>query len=108
MKHLSRMTIAATVLTFSQLAYAAEFWSDETSVTQLYPHADGLTFVVQYSNPLSTCGGTRWVIPLNAPNYKVLAATLMLAYAQSQRIQFHVNNQPATCEPAVDRFIVLR
>ncbi|MFO1217583.1 MAG: hypothetical protein U1E89_04265 [Burkholderiaceae bacterium] len=86
---------------------AAEFWSDATALAQLYPFDGGVIFFSSYANPMSTCGGTRWFIPTSLPNYKVLVATLMFATAQGSRIQFHVNDQPPSCEPVVDRFVVL-
>lgn len=103
-----RVAVAAFAALFASPAPAAEFWSDATTITQIYPHSAGMTFFVTYSNPLSTCGGTRWLISSTHPNYKVLVGTLLLAHAQGLRITFHVNDQPATCEPEVDRFVAQR
>lgn len=108
MKTLFRTFVAIGTLMLAQLGHAAEFWSDQTPITSIYPHGTGMTSIVQYSNALGTCGGTRWAIALDAPNHKVLVASLMLAYAQGQRVQFHVNDRPASCEPLVDRFTVVK
>ena len=102
------MCLATILVTQAALSHAAEFWSDKTTITQLYPHGAGFTFIVQYSSTLSTCGGNRWALSLANPNYKALAASLMLAYSLGQQIQIHVNDQPASCEPEVDRFIVYK
>ncbi len=93
-------------LAFANVGHAAEFWSDTTRITSIYPHAGGMTFNVQYSNPLSTCGGTRWVVPIGSPNYAAIVASLMLAHGSDKPIQIHVEDQPAPCEPVVDRSVV--
>jgi len=108
MKSILCIAGAALGLFSSPSSHAAEFWSDPTVVSQIYPHDGGLAFLVDYTNSLSTCGGNRWALTISGPNYKVLAGALMLAYTQGQKIQFHVNDQPATCEPVVDRFTVTK
>jgi hypothetical protein len=89
-------------------ARAAEFWSDTTTVTALYPHGAGMTFHTGYTNPISTCGTNRWLLHSASPNYKVLVATLLMAHAQGLRVTFVVKDQAPTCEPEIDRFIAQR
>lgn len=108
MKSILCMAGAVLGLVSSPAAHAADFWSTPTLISQIYPHDAGLAFYVDYTNSLSTCGGNRWVIQLSGPNYKVLAGALLVAYTQGQKIQIHVNDQPASCEPVVDRFIVTK
>ena len=124
MKPLFRAVLVVVVLTFAQMSYAvaatgnvAEMWSGLTKITRLYPYWGGMIFFVEYRDVFAPfrdyrnsagavvwCG--RWDIPTSALNYKVLAAGLMLAYANGDPINFHLDTQPVSCNPRVDRFEV--
>jgi hypothetical protein len=88
---------------------AVELWSPATRLSGIYPHDGGYTVYTEYANPsLSVCGGNRFSIALSNPNYKALAATMLYAFAADKTIQMHFNDQQATCEPIIDRFIMSR
>ncbi|MEO0852042.1 MAG: integrase core domain-containing protein [Cyanobacteria bacterium J06648_11] len=47
-------------------AKAAEVWSSQTRITNLYPSSTSLFLVTEYSTPLSTCdNGSRFEIPMS-------------------------------------------
>lgn len=89
--------------------HAEEFWSETTTIDQLYPTVDGVAFIVAYSNPVSTCeNGRRYFIPKGAENYQATIAALYLAFATGSGVQLHLFDQAPSCAPVVDRFVVFK
>ncbi|TVZ37845.1 hypothetical protein P886_2191 [Alteromonadaceae bacterium 2753L.S.0a.02] len=90
---------------------SADPWSGTTRIKWLYPSADGLIFISEYANPdISSCeNGSRYLIPLNHPNYNVLASALIAAFMAEKSISFNIDSdQPRSCIPTINRFHVYK
>jgi hypothetical protein len=74
----------------------------------MYPAADGLYFISIYKNTsLSTCdGGGRWFIASSSPNYQVMVATLLTAFASGKQVNLNITVNNPQCAGVVNRFIV--
>lgn len=105
------LALAAALAISALPAAAADFWTGTTTITRIYPQATGGTaFLTAYSNSsVSTCdGGSRWLLPMAAPNYKAQVASLLLAFSQGLQVNLRVLDQAPSCMPEVDRFTVDR
>jgi hypothetical protein len=108
---LSALVLTAALAAPALPAAAADFWTGTTTITRLYPQSSGgMYFVTAYTNTAaSTCdGGSRWQLPMTAPNYNAQVAALMLAFSQGLLVNLHVPDQAPTCAPEIDRFHVNR
>lgn len=88
--------------------HAAEVWSGDTRIEQMYPAADGMYFITTYKNTsLSTCdGGGRWYIAASSANYQVMVASLLTAFASGKQLNLNITVNTPQCAGVVNRFIV--
>lgn len=111
MRSLRKLIQAPAVLLLSLVsvqAHADEFWSGDTRITQVYPDASGFTFITTYANTaVSSCdNGSRWAISSSYPNYQVMVAALLTAFAAGKNVNLNITVYPAQCAGFVNRFIV--
>ncbi|MDH5325949.1 MAG: hypothetical protein OEZ68_00610 [Gammaproteobacteria bacterium] len=95
---------------FSGFAYA-DPWSGWTKINTMYPHNGGLNILIGYANPnFSSCdNGTRYNLSITHPNYKVMAANIMSAYALGKEININIhghNIDTPVCAPTFNRLMI--
>lgn len=92
------------------LPVLADPWSGNTKITHLYPTSDGLVFMSEFANAsISKCdNGKRWMIAKTHVNYDVLVSNLMAAFYSQKLITFNIDNNQSSCQPTINRFLVLR
>lgn len=71
--------------------HASEVWSDYRQMELLYPEPNGLVFYLDGADlragATTTCPGNRMFIASTAPNYEVIASSLMLAFGSSFNVR---------------------
>jgi hypothetical protein len=102
------MALGILAFVTAMQTHAAEQWSGDTRIEQMYPAADGMYFITLYKNTaLSTCdGGGRWFIASSSPNYQVLVASLLTAFTAGKQLNLNITVNPPQCAGVVNRFIV--
>lgn len=91
----------------TSLSASAETWSpDYRTIAHLYPHATGVSFILDgpVISTTSPCPN-RFMLTLGMPNYSVIVAALLSAHAQGKRIQINYDEGSASsCDIPVNRF----
>lgn len=103
-----RFFFLISFLLISFNASSATIWSGNTSIIYVYPTETGFAFVVDYSNPISTCdNGRRFQFKADAPKHDVMVSTFLAAFMAGKQVNLAIDDtQVPTCSPKVNRFRV--
>ena len=108
-QHLIRITMigAFAIGLLASVSASAETWSpDYRAIVRIYPHAGGVSFVLD--GPVivsaSPCAN-RFQLVLGMPNYSAIVAGLYSAHAQGKRILINYDETNSSCDIPVNRFM---
>jgi hypothetical protein len=100
------MTGTFAVALLASATASAETWaSSYRTITHVYPHRDGVSFMLDGPAfvPASPCPN-RFMLTLGMPNYAAIVGGLYSAHAQGKRILINYDETNSSCDVPVNRF----